>query len=547
MAANNRSFEIFGKTLNADGTLRCVSPSQAITFQRCGLRWYFGSKAKLPKKPMSKGALVGEKGHAEIETFTTTGQDVRGPLALMGASLLEPYLRHLPFMGGSALVEGALDQPKIQTPGGVLLSGFFDLYVPDPEWPTVIDHKFKKSLDKWGYLIGADAYRRFPNVADRSSEDQEKLKGDPQTVVYGAWALTKTPTAQGVIVRHHQHQTGGEGGRFALPAEVRLTRDDLLRRFGVLAEQIDGPMASAARIPYSGETPEGIPYNEMACGDFGGCDFAKQCKHSPSNQFASLLRGTPGPVIKESQPSNNGATMSLLNQIQKPAAPSPTPSEDTKPVAQMTQGETAYIEGVAVKFEGVMGTRAIFRKADRSLQDLPADARVATKAPAPKEAPKAEEPKKAYKPIQYEQEAAVAPPDVAPETAPVQAQVPAAPEAPAPAEEPKKTRKKAEKAAPEAPTEGLTLLINCDAQGATSLSTYVRDLAQAIAQKHGTPDLRLARKESDLAFGGWKAILSLAALQNPPKGLCSITSGELADPVIEALTPVATMVVRGVR
>ena len=343
--------KLFGKTLNPDGTLRAVSPSQAITFKRCGLRWHFEKKGKLQKKPMGKGAGIGEAAHDRLKTFLRTGQDVRGTLELVGAKMLEPYLWAAPFTlpghpAGPAQVEDPLLNPRLSTPGGILITGYFDMYIPGLhgretgfEWPVIIDHKFKKDLIKWGYYIGEDAARLLPAAqADwRSDKDEEKLKEDPQTLTYGAWALLRQPEADGVIVRQHQHQTEGEGGRFQLPAEVRLTRDDLLRRWGALAAVIDGPMVAASKVPAAmpGATPEGVPYNVEACSDFGGCDFARTCKHSPMNRFTAMLRPDAAPASSKLETTTYTEVnpMGLLNQITSPGASSATPNTQAAMVA----------------------------------------------------------------------------------------------------------------------------------------------------------------------------------------------------------------------
>jgi len=621
MAERSQTEAIFGKTLNPDGTLRAVSPSQIITFKRCGLRWHFDKKGRLAKKAMGKGAAIGDKAHKNIEVFLKTGQDVRGALELVGSKMLEPYLWAAPFNGGPGVVEGALLNPRLTTPGGVLITGYFDFYIPEhgtrdggTEWPIIVDHKFKKDLIKWGYYINTPLADE-----DRWTADTEKLKDDPQTIIYGGWALVREPEVTGVVVRHHQHQTEGEGGRFSLPAEVRLTRDDLLRRWGALAEVVDGPMCDSAKVPAAapGETPDGVPYNTMACGDFGGCDFARTCKHSPSNRFATLLGGGSRAISEVSTPL--GATLSLLTQATKPTPPPQTAEQTTAllkasvaltndsvghpgvpfmtdlKLSELKAGVLYLIPGGSTaKFEALIGTRGIFRAKDGGLREVvdgtvktvdeetlclfegrefkkPAPpAPIETKAPPAAEALSAEKEEKKRKLLIVDIGGAnpITPPDVAKSPSPAvpeastqgaQSNANAAAGAPATevkvttaeAVEPKKTKasKKAVEPVEQPASEMLMLLVNCDSQKATSLAPYVKGLCDALAQKHGTPDIRLGHKQSDLAFGGWKALLAIEAAKNPPKGLCSIQPSELADPVIEALIPLATVVVypRGIR
>jgi hypothetical protein len=79
------------------------------------------------------------------------------------------------------------------------------------------------------------------------------------------------------------------------------------------------------------------------------------------------------------------------------------------------------------------------------------------------------------------------------------------------------------------------------------LAPYVADLAAKAASAAGVPDVRMAPKDSPLAFGGWKGALAAAARQNPPKGICHVAPGDLADAVIEGLAPLASMTIRHTR
>ena len=601
--------DIFGKTLNPDGTLRAVSPTQIGTFLRCPLKWHFDKKCGLPKKPMGRGASIGHACHGRVETLLTTGQDVRGPLELIGADMLKPYLYAAPFNGGFGIVEGALLDPRLQTPGGILITGYFDYYIPMGEGypaPIIIDHKWKKSLAKYGYLID------FDKDPKRAAADTEKLSSDPQTIVYGAWALTRQPTAPGIIFRHHQHQTEGEGGRFALPAEVRLTRDDLLKRWGAMAATVDGPMTEAAKVPAAmpGATPEGVPYNIEACSDFGGCDFAATCRHSPQNRFAALLRADKPVTTNNPTPSTENKHVGLLSSIQNQVtgsvlnAPAITSIQSAAPqapapalmgivTADQLQPNKVYLVGTSpARFEGVLGSRPVFRSKAGELREMPPEGFVRTvdeetvclfegkpyKKPQAPEAPTqaASSPTPERKKIDLTndvEEAQVSPPDAPPEVAKMPApevQVAVAEVAKELSEKYKAKRGRKPKAeAIQAPASVATetapavepsvvadvptvdadpkliLLVDCSCTAATDLSFFVKKCCDTVAQRFGAPDVRLGHKNSDLGFGGWKALIALEATQAKPVGICSITSSELADPIIEALAPLATLVVRG--
>lgn len=557
---------LFGSTLNEDGTLRAVSASSAGTFEMCGLKWYYDKKAKLPKKPMGKGAKIGSQAHDRLDHYLTTGQDVRGPLELVGAAMLEPYLWAAPFNKGPGLVEGPILNPQLMTPGGIRIVGFFDYYVPGTgaSDPVIIDHKFKKDLAKWGIT-------------------EDELRGDPQTLVYGAWVMAREPDAPGFVMRHHQHQTEGEGGRFQEPVEVRMSRDDVLTRFGALSGVIDTDMAAAARVEYKpGGTPA-VPYNTEACGAFGGCDFARVCPHSPQNRFIAALRGgSPTAIhILETQYKKTVTTeVTAMGLLAQAAALdiSPKPTIPMLAIEQCTPGGVYMLPGGDVgTFEGVIGSRYIFRKKDKGLADASAGdsvrdmngdpgtvaIHVPPSAPpvAPQPSAEKEEKKRKLGIVDESTPNPIAPKDTPPPTpvltaAPAEVVVRVEEYAiekprrgrPTNAEREAKAAVEPTPAAPTAPAgaiPGFFLLIDCACAKATDLSPYVAEIAKRVAETHNVADVRLSPDKSTLDYGRWKAVLGLEALKNPPKGLCVINSGELSNPVIEALSGVASLVVRG--
>lgn len=94
---------------------------------------------------------------------------------------------------------------------------------------------------------------------------------------------------------------------------------------------------------------------------------------------------------------------------------------------------------------------------------------------------------------------------------------------------------------------GLILVVNSSvfADQVTDLSGYVADLAASVAAAAGAPDVRFADPKGPLGYGGWRGAMAAAALKSPPSGVCAISSGDLADPVIEALAPLAEVLIRG--
>lgn len=287
-----------------------------------------------------------------------------------------------------------------------------------------------------------------------------------------------------------------------------------------------------------------------------------------------------------------GLLSSIQNQAPAPSAPAPAaPAATAAPVSQEPTrpplpqtGKVYLVNARPARCEGQLGSRTIFRAKDGALLEMPSDPRAVTEAdeetvclfdgrPYVKPEPASERKRVAIVDVPDPVPNLISPPDVPAEVA-VQVtvaeatQAGPAPVATAPAEDkPKRGRKpKAEPtagsttvdatptapaAAPQAPVPEskdptqLILLVDCSCTAATDLAFYVKKTCDAVAQRFGAPDVRLGHKNSDLGFGGWKALIALEAAQTKPVGICSISSGELADPIIEALAPLATLVVRG--
>ena len=130
------------------------------------------------------------------------------------------------------------------------------------------------------------------------------------------------------------------------------------------------------------------------------------------------------------------------------------------------------------------------------------------------------------------------PPVPAPAPAPVAPPVVAAPAEAAPAVAPIKSR--------------IMICIDCVPTGGgsyTDLTKYVHALCDRLALQYRTPDLRLAPKDSPLAYGGYKGILAAAARAAPPDGhvwVIRSRDSELAGIVADSLSAIADVIIRGI-
>lgn len=596
--AEDERAKLFGHTLNDDGTLRCVSPSQHKTHKRCKRAWFYDKVMKLPRKKKSKGAQLGTECHGRMEKFLKTGADIRGPLERFGDEMIRPYLDRAPFNGGDMLVEAPLLDPQLVTPGGIRISGFSDVTLPpifesdgsaediDSQdrrmivRPVVIDHKFKKKL------------KQYADTAEQLAA------GDPQAIIYPTWALTKWPEATSCEFRHHNHQT--ESARLNLPVSITDSREVVFEKWRKLGKYIDTEMAATALKKTPDDVEAAGDTDPSACRAFGGCDFLSVCSSSPHNRFVNgLATGTLSGSFdfgnRRSEPSTTQGydLMGLLDEMEDaptgalaataPAASSAAPSggvpaklaqleaQDCKP-----KGVYMLKGGAVAQFKEVVGDRAIFKNKEKQLvecgledtvtdlngdpvatklfeskvrivdmtttPDRPADTTPAITQAAgivPKDAPADTNPPKetptpavtTSAPVQATTTATVAPTTAAATTT--------ATTPPATEQTPAKVKRGPK---PKVAGDQLIILVNNSCPAAEDLMPYVQGMCDALAKKAGIADVRLAEKGSDLAYGAWKAMLTVVVKTNPPPaGLYVIQRTELSEPVIEALSTLAVV------
>ncbi len=590
-------------TLDASGKIQACSASQVKTHRLCKKKWYYEKVQKIPKGPPSAGAKESAESHERMEIYLKTGGDGRNGYERHGDEMLKAFEWAYPWKGGPMLVEESLTAPAMRTPGGVLVTGFFDAYIPavsNPEafneMPVIIDHKFLKSLD-W-----AASY-------------DELAHDDPQATMYMAWALERQPWVDGVRFRHHNHQK--KGPRLNRPIEIRQTRAHIFERMAALGKYIDTEMQATAAAKTPGDVEGAGRTDGQVCKAFGGCDYRSFCPDAPQNRFIAAMQSGELPDLAEmpsrgsskqpatntTQPNKGFNFMGLLDDIAKevaPARPSGEPAA-AKPALKALLAENALKDGIYMlpggaigKCKGRLEDKIVFLTHDKTMtevgledvvRDLAGDAVAAShfqpKVAAP-EKPRKLDLKVEAAPSEAKAEvvpptkamvddtpkidvsAGVIPPDAPQDTNPKQvASQTAVVEVAATVSEALKTDiveskpKRAKKtetvlydpaatATPKTPMEGIVLIINAASTHGQPLAPYIAKLAADLCKQHGLVDLRLAPKQSDAAFMGWRGLLAIEAKKNPPPpGFYTVTSGDLADPVIEALEPTAMAVIKG--
>lgn len=564
------------------GRLERVSVSQIKTSKLCRRKWWYDKAAGLDRKAPSKKQDLGTAGHTRLQHTANTREDVRGemedvePAASRFEELTGIYSFDHPQVYAEHEIEGVLT-----TPGGVPFIGSIDLLVIDADGiPAIVDHKFRGDI-----------------TADYV-ETAESLRDEPQMIVYAAYVMTRWAHVEEIRCEQHNYQHTGP--KRSSVVGCTFTREEVLSKFADLCAWVDSEMQSdAATDLHTDVIDNGAP---AGCRAFGGCDFNLICPSAPQRSFAlSLIPGyksheirrKPSAVIDVNavQPAaQEQQTMGLLTKLAAeeraatqtvdvvPVQPPPT-STRVNTVTAVPEAGNLYItpkgEG---RCEAVTPNAIFFESAKgEPIKCAPGDAFVDITNDAsarkifglpPLEEPKAEKPRRlVVQDIPSSTNAGqVLPPGAPPapknpeefdramaaeQGKPVEA---AAEAPPAPAEPEKKRGRpaksvavsEAERAASTQPA-GIVLLINAFTPGAEDLSKYVDTVSKRVSSAFKVPDVRLGEKDSALAFGRWPAVLGAAVREQPPApGIYFVERGQLADPVIEALIPLCSMVVRGV-
>jgi hypothetical protein len=590
-----------------NGRLVRVSVTQIKAFRDCARKWWYDKRAHLPKKPPSKGQAIGDAGHKQIEHYLLTGEDVRGPLARSGSELLEPYVPHAPFQKGPLLVEAAITNPTLFTPKGVEFVGYSDLILPpdviQAGQAIVIDHKFRKDLelyaetkeelrtDDQAIVYAAWCLMRWPSAKSVLFAHHNHQTQGPRL----AFAVPVELDREHILDRFAEICSLVDGpmqeaAKRLVDLEV-AAREDSCSKFGGCDFLSTCPNAPARRFAQT--LIPGVPRPGITL------------KEDPNMGLVDAVRSA-----MKSTPAAAPATAPAVNSPPPVVAPATAPASAPPAasgglvrlaVANAVSGKLYLLPsgGGLARLEALSPTGGFFSKPDGSparvglteevidvtdddtsrahfgLPPLspPASASAVSTPPAAPEKPARrmlivdvpnavappDQPPAAKNP---EELAASAPPAAVSPNAAIAATgsnvpPPAAPEEPAKRGRGRPKGSKNASAAAEAIAtgeasaslfNGLVLCVDCaPSVGATDLTPYVADLAENLAKSANVPDVRFAPKDNPLAFMAWRGALAAAARESPPSGLCSIYSSDLAEPVIEALSGLASLVIRGRR
>ncbi|MCP3060958.1 PD-(D/E)XK nuclease family protein [Myxococcus sp. K38C18041901] len=276
------------------GVLHFLSVSQLKQFSLCPRRWYFAKVLRLPE-PETKAQALGVEGHAQLEHYLRTGEDVLGDIARAGLHLL-------PTPGDDLLVEESFGTPPTLSADGVPFVGHIDLINPRRLADGVLrvtDHKFSSNVAR---------YAATPSqLVDASTESGLQMVG------YGVWAALSEARFPGVRVLELEHlyfQTRGARRAVSVMATVRV--EDVTREWTQKVFPMVRSMSEVARATRAAD----VSPNFNACQKYGGCPFKAQCI-SGERTMSLLNRFMP-----KSQASDTAA--------QLPLVPPPVPVTSTE-------------------------------------------------------------------------------------------------------------------------------------------------------------------------------------------------------------------------
>ncbi|WP_140799286.1 PD-(D/E)XK nuclease family protein [Myxococcus xanthus] len=300
------------------GVIQRLSVSQLKRHKLCPRAWFFQKVMRIPE-PSTGAQQVGTEGHAQLEHFLATGEDVLGAFARAGAHLL-------PTPGADLLVEQPLNGEPPLTAGGIPFTGFIDLVdarrLASDGVLRITDHKFTSNV--------ASNAASAEQLADADTEPGLQMVG------YGAWALSQVerfPGLRTLELEHLYYQTRGQ--RLAASVVATVPAEHVEREWQTKVE----PQVEAMKEHAQAARASDVPANYgPACGQYGGCPFMAKCLTGENKTMS--LRDKLLNKASESAPLTVAAVERDATEL--PAvlpldAPTPTPVQTAPEVAQATE------------------------------------------------------------------------------------------------------------------------------------------------------------------------------------------------------------------
>lgn len=569
-----------------DGVLRHLSVTSLERFDPathygCERRWGYYTIDRLRPEEDTTARDVGTVTHEEIDVYQTTGIDRLGPVARAGRHLLYPP-------GPGILVEH-------ESLGEISLAGV----------PFYVRLDLLNSRDYWiddsgdhRPLVDAVEVQDWKTTGDigKRALHSRGLLATVQMPVYALWSRTRFDLP---FVRL-SHSYFGTKRRESLKVSLLATRGEIDDRCGEI-ERVVERVKEAAR---AGSGVELAPDYDKCHRTYAGCPYLNICPRPALTGIRGLTDLIDGHTFQD-RGDNTMAAPNLLDMLklknQTPAptpAPAPTPVVGTVVPANAAPSAPAYTQAeldaaVARRMAELEAAKNVTLKgaeADKAAGESlpPGSAYITSAATAasvlPPDAPPTGSVAPKADPIPAETLATMSPaiqsahaevigtfmgvpvvstPIVGGPAAdiPIPAPDPTPTPAPAPAEKTRKPRKPKSEASPGTSPEPdtgvivtrVTVFADCLVSGLdlTPLDDYVEALLAKVCEHQGVSDVRWpVGKDSPLAFGGWRAIVTaMVKASMPPPGDYSIDTGghEVRVEIVNALRSGGAVVARGAR
>ena len=316
-----------------------ASASQISTWKMCHRKWFYDKIMKLPRK-QSVGAEVGTGVHAVLEKYVATGE--RGePHSIAGVAIhdLLRYVWDHPTLVPLIRNPNAKQEEEIHTTlGGTPIMGYIDLHWRDGSTMYILDYKTTKDF--------------------KYAKSEEAALFDPQTIVYGKWALEQEGIDR-VVFNYFTIRT-------ASPA-VQPRPTIIEHTWETIAEYVAAADAIVLEMKEARTKPEfRIRQNRDSCFAFGKCEFADVCRktatvqdYSPPTseethmieEFDALLNDHSGAVAASGKPAISTSIppkpLPAVAPPKKaaPAAPATVPAPAPRPTAVSYAKPVIYFTG----------------------------------------------------------------------------------------------------------------------------------------------------------------------------------------------------------
>ncbi|RJS14627.1 hypothetical protein DRW03_34700 [Corallococcus sp. H22C18031201] len=300
------------------GVLQRLSVSQLKRHKQCPRAWYFAKVLRVPE-PTTGAQQVGTEGHAQLEHFLSTGEDVLGAFAKAGSHLL-------PSPGPDLLVEQPLDGEPPLTAGGIPFTGYIDLVdvrrLASDGVLRITDHKFTSRITS--------------NAASAEQLADADTEPGLQMVGYGAWALGQADRFPGLRVlelEHLYYQTRGQ--RLAASVVATVPIEHVAREWQSKVEPQVEAMKSHAQAARAADVPANYG---PACSKYGGCPFMAKCLSGGSKTMSlrdKLLNKSDLPAVlpPDAPQPEPVPTAPEVTEQPAPSAEPPAPKRRGRPKA----------------------------------------------------------------------------------------------------------------------------------------------------------------------------------------------------------------------